>query len=328
MKYYLLIAGLTISAWAAETKNTDSLAGLDARELHNVGTQRLKNGDLAGAEEALKASISQENDDLRTPSLHNLGHIRFRRGVAALNGKTNGDISELSIAKSYLEAADADISDMKDQIQILDQAKAAGQEPDYVPAVAALGQGIDTYRTVKKLIPKEEAMVAKRNSIIAAWTRSVGDFRGAHELNNTDRESLTNAETIEELLRTLSRETQALAETIEAQKRKQEELREVIKELIKRIPDEQLPQNAQGDGEDDENFLPEDRQKQQDGAGGKKPQPKGKEGDQKKMTEQEARGTLEGLKNEFGRKMPAGQPGGNGNNPGNPKANDKKGKDY
>ena len=46
------------------------------------------------------------------------------------------------------------------------------------------------------------------------------------------------------------------------------------------------------------------------------------------MTEQEARGALEGLKNEFGRKMSAGEkPGADGDGkPG--KANAKKGKDY
>ena len=326
MKKYCFILSLSVGLMAAETKTHDELAGLDARELHNRGTERLKSGDLAGAEEALKASLSQDEDDLRTPALHNLGHVRFNRGVTALNGKTNGDLTELSIAKSLLEAADADISDMKDQIQIIDQAKAAGQEPDYVPAVAALGQGIDTYRSVKKTIPKEEAMVAKRNNIIAVWSRSVGDFRSAHELDPQDRESLANAETIEELLRNLHRETQALAETIEAQKRKQEELKEVIKELIKRIPDDQLPKNAQGEGEEDENFLPENRRKENKGGSGQS-QPKGKEGDDKKMTEQEARGTLEGLKNEFGRKMPAGQPGG-GSAMGNGKGNEKKGKDY
>jgi hypothetical protein len=44
------------------------------------------------------------------------------------------------------------------------------------------------------------------------------------------------------------------------------------------------------------------------------------------MTEQEARGSLEGLKNEFGRKMPAGQQKGAGGSGGQPPA--KKGKDY
>ncbi|NCV56670.1 MAG: hypothetical protein EBW54_10810 [Betaproteobacteria bacterium] len=31
---------------------------------------------------------------------------------------------------------------MQDQIEIIDKAKAAGKEPDYVPAVSALGGGI------------------------------------------------------------------------------------------------------------------------------------------------------------------------------------------
>jgi tetratricopeptide (TPR) repeat protein len=314
---------LLASAGLAAEKAPDEFAKLDARELHNRGTQRLAEGDLAGAEEALRASLGRDVDPLRPPALHNLGHVRFGKGKAALGGKTTGDVTELSIARSYLEAADADISDMKDQIELLDKAKAEGREPDYVPATTALGGGISTFRTIKKLIPKEEAMVAKRTGIIALWTRSVGDFRGAQELDAADTQAKANADAIEELLRALRIETNALEEAIEAQRRKLEELRAVIQELIKRIPDDKLPPNAEGEGDDDENFLPPERQKPKPGAGDPK---KGKAGEEQKMTEQEARGSLEGLKNEFGRKMPAGDQNGNGGNGATPKG--KKGKDY
>jgi len=314
---------LLASAGLAAEKAPDEFAKLDARELHNRGTQRLAEGDLAGAEEALRASLGRDVDPLRPPALHNLGHVRFGKGKAALGGKTTGDVTELSIARSYLEAADADISDMKDQIELLDKAKAEGREPDYVPATTALGGGISTFRTIKKLIPKEEAMVAKRTGIIALWTRSVGDFRGAQELDAADTQAKANADAIEELLRALRIETNALEEAIEAQRRKLEELRAVIQELIKRIPDDKLPPNAEGEGDDDENFLPPERQKPKPGAGDPK---KGKSGEEQKMTEQEARGSLEGLKNEFGRKMPAGDQNGNGGNGATPKG--KKGKDY
>lgn len=300
----LLIATTTLAA----EKAPDELAQFGARELHNRGTLRLKEGDLVGAEEALKASLARNADELRTPALHNLGHVRFSRGKAVLGGKTVGDVTELSIARSFLEASDADISDMQDQIEIIDKAKAAGKEPDYVPAVSALGGGINTYRTVKKLIPKEEAMVAKRVGVIGNWVRSVGDFRSAHELNGQDRPSLQNAEAIEELLRALKKETSALEETIADQRKKQEELRAVIRELAKRIPPDQLPQNAEGDGDDDENFMPEGTQRPKGSGSLKEPQ----EGQAKRMTEQEARSSLESMKGEFGRKMPTGeQPGNN-----------------
>ena len=49
---FLMSAGL-----AAEKPPGDELAKLDARELHNRGTQRLAEGDLAGAEDALRASL-------------------------------------------------------------------------------------------------------------------------------------------------------------------------------------------------------------------------------------------------------------------------------
>ncbi len=321
MRNLLAIIFLTAAVFA-QNKNAPDLAKMDARELHNLGTKLLAAGDVAGAEEALRASLAKDVDPLRPGALHNLGHVRFRKGSATFGGKVAGDITELTIARSYLEAADADISDMKDQIELLDKAKAEKREPDYVPATSALGGGIETYRTIKKLIPKEEAMVVKRNGVVAVWTRSVNDFRGAHELDQTDAQARSNAEAIEELLRALKRETTALEETIEAQRKKQEELRDVIRELMKRIPDDKLPQSAQGDDEDDDDLMPEDRKKPKSGGG----QKKSKEGEEKKMTEQEARGSLEGLKNEFGRKMPAGQKGANGAAPGKPA--DKKGKDY
>jgi len=314
---------ILMSAGLAAEKAPDELTKLDARELHNRGTQRLAEGDLAGAEDALRASLGRDVDPLRPPALHNLGHVRFGKGKNVLGGKTAGDVTELSIARSYLEAADADISDMKDQIELLDKAKAEGREPDYVPATAALGGGINTFRTIKKLIPKEEAMVTKRIGVVAAWTRSVGDFRGAHELDAADGQAKANADAIEELLRALRRETNALEEAIEAQRKKLEELRAVIQELVKRIPDDKLPQNAEGDEEDDENFLPPERQKPKSGKGDPK---EGKPGEEQKMTEQEARGSLEGLKNEFGRKMPAGNQDNKGGKGGKPA--DKKGKDY
>ena len=320
MKSSLTLLSLAVLLGAVE-KPPEDLNKSDARELHNLGTQRLAQGDLSGAEEALKASLAKDQDAIRPPALHNLGHVRFCKGRTLLGGKTEGDVTELSIARSYLEAADADISDMKDQIEILDRAKAKSREPDYVPAVSALGSGMSTFRTIKKLIPKEETMVAKRASVVAAWTRSVDDFRGAHELNPVDAAAAANAEAIEELLRQLKRETQALDLTIAEQRKKLEELRTVIQELIKRIPDEKLPPDTQGD-EEDENFLPPERQKPKQGGNQKKPV----EGQEQKMTEQEARGSLEGLKNEFGRKMPAGQKPGGGANGSNP--TDKKGKDY
>ncbi len=323
MKSLLPLLLISATAFAAE-KTPDELALLDTRELHNRGTLRLQQGDLVGAEEALKASLARNDDVLRLPALHNLGHVRFGRGKVALGGKTVGDVTELSIARSYLEASDADISDMQDQIEIIDKAKADGKEPDYIPAVSALGGGIGTYRTVKKLIPKEEAMVAKRAGVIASWVRSVGDFRSAHELNTQDQPSLQNAEAIEELLRALKRETLALEDAIADQRKKQEELRNVIRELAKRIPPDKLPQNAEGEGDDDENFLPEGMQKPKGGSGGKTDP---REGEEKRMSEQEARSSLESLKGEFGRKMPTSDKPGNSPG-GNKPSSEAKKKDY
>lgn len=317
----VIIAALLAGASAAAAE--DPLRELDARELHNLGTARLRAGDHAGAEEALRASLARDVDALRPPALHNLGHVRFGKGRDALKGRSSGDVTELTVARSYVEAADADIADMQDQIQHLDDAKEAGVEPDYVPAQAALAGGIGTFRELRKLIPKEEAMLGRRGQAVAAWTRSIADFRGAHELDGADAAAKANAESIEELLRALRRQSAELEETVEIQRKKLEELRETIRELIRRMPDDKLPPQAQ-DGEDDEDLFPPERRRQRPQQGGRTEQ---REGEERRMDEQEARGALEGLRNEFGRKMPSGrrpgeQPGAGG------RPEERKGKDY
>lgn len=315
-----LLAGLA-GASAADKGPQPEFEELDARELHNLGTQRLADQDIAGAEDALRAALARDHDALRPGSLHNLGHARFRRGQAALGGKTRGEITDLSIARSYVEAADADISDITDMIGFLDREKAAKREPDYNAAVSALSSGIDTYRTMKKQsIPDADKQLTHRGGVIAAWTRSVGDFRGAHELSAEDLDAKANAERIEDLLRALRRETEALQEAQAEQRRKLDELRAAIIELMKRIPPDKLPQNAQGEGEDDD--FGQQKPDQPKGGG----QKQSDEGDEGKMTEQEARSALEGLKDELGRKMSTAKGAGGAGAGGKP--GEKKGKDY
>jgi hypothetical protein len=312
----ILLASLAASLAAAEGPEPE-FSELDARELHNLGTRRLGAGDLPGAEDALRASLGRDRDALRTGSLHNLGHVRFGKGRAALGGGTEGEVTDLSLARSWIEAADADISDMTDMIEVLDKAQAEGSKPDYVPAVAALSSGIGTHRAIRKEgFPAAEKALARRGGVIAAWTRSVGDFRGAAELDPPDRASAENADRVEALLRALARETDLLRETLAALRRKHEELREVILELLKRIPPEERPQSGEGEGEDDE-FG---ERKPQQGGGGDASE----DGEEGKMSEQEARSQLEALRDEFGRRMPAAGQG----KPGEARPRDRKGKDY
>jgi hypothetical protein len=312
----LALLAAPVAALAAEGPDP-AFDELDARGLHNLGTRRLAAEDLAGAEDALRASLGRNRDALRPGSLHNLGHVRFGKGRAALGGRTEGDITELSIARSYLEAADADISDMTDMIEYLDRMKAEGRKPDYVPAVAALSSGIETHRTMRRQsIPAAERALAKRSGVAAAWLRSVGDFRGAHELDAADAEAHANAEKVETLLRLLRRENEQLREILADMARKHAELREVILELMRRIPPEERP--AGGEGEEDDEFG-EPRQPQS-GSGSGEANP----GEEGRMGEQEARSQLESLQDQFGRRMPAGGQG----QPGRGRNAERRGRDY
>ena len=81
---------LAASLLAAEPP-ADDLRKLDARELHNRGTRRLAEGDLAGAEEALRASLGRDIDDLRPPRCITSGtyaSVRASRRSAARRPRT------------------------------------------------------------------------------------------------------------------------------------------------------------------------------------------------------------------------------------------------
>jgi len=309
-----------ITTSAADNGVQVEFSELDARELHNLGTQRLADNELSGSEDALRASLARDQDKLRPDTLHNLGHVRFGKGRAILGGKTKGEVTDVSIARSYVEAADADISDIEDMIKYLDKAKAEKREPDYVPAISALSSGINTYKTMKKTsIPEADKQLNQRGSVNSTWTRSLGDFRGAVELNAADTDAKTNADRIEELLRQLRRETEALLEAQSDQRKKLDELRKAITELIKRIPPEKLPE-GEGDGDEEDDFG---QGKKPKGGSGNQQSEEGNEG---KMTDQEARSTLESLRDELGRKMST--TGGKGGQAGAGKPSEKKGKDY
>lgn len=318
MRRLLLAAGLLAGPLAAADGPEPEFAELDARELHNLGTRRLGAGDLPGSEDALRASLARDRDALRVGSLHNLGHVRFGKGRAALGGATEAEVTDLTLARSWIEAADADISDMSDMIEVLDQAMREGRKPDYVPAVAALSSGIGTWRAIRKEgLPGAEKALARRGGVVAAWTRSVGDFRGAAELEPADAASRENAERVEALLRALRSETERLRETYAELGRKHAELREVILELMKRIPPEERPQSGEGEGEDDE--FGERQPRQGSGSGDRS-----EDGQEGRMGEQEARSQLEALQDQFGRRMPAAGQG----QPGQARPADRKGKDY
>ena len=106
MRNLLSLLILMSAGLAADKAPKDELAKLDARELHNRGTQRLAEGDLAGAEEALRASLGRDIDPLRPPALHNLGHVRFGKGKTAPKAKTASS-SDASAAASSDSDADA-----------------------------------------------------------------------------------------------------------------------------------------------------------------------------------------------------------------------------
>lgn len=316
---YFFIGLLTTQLPAATTSGPEpEFSELDARELNNLGTQRLIANDLPGSEDALRASLARDQDNLRVTTLHNLGHVRFGKGRGSLGGSTEGPLTDLTLTRSWIEAADADISDMSDMIEMLDEAKAQARKPDYVPAVAALASGIGTWRAIRKEgLPGAEKALAKRAGVIAFWTRSVGDFRSAVELASSDTLSQENAERVESLLRALRRETDLLRDTYRDLGAKHAELREVILELLKRIPPEERPQSGEGEGEDDE-FG---EQKPNSGSGSGEGTEDGQEG---RMSEQEARSQLEALQDQFGRRMPAAGQG----QPGQGRPRDRQGKDY
>jgi hypothetical protein len=132
------------------------------------------------------------------------------------------------------------------------------------------------------------------------WQRALGDFQGAAELNPADTNAQHNAKTTEREIAKLVDSLQEMQQMAQAMGQMSKELGDKVKQLRGMIPDPLAPPGGAGDEEEEEEDQPNGpKEGQREG--------KGRDGEEKKMSPEEAGMLLEGYKLGGDRRLPMGQ---------------------
>jgi len=274
--------------------HTESRTPATPREFFNAGTEKLSSGKLREAEAFLESALSSQITRLQPPSLYNLGWVRFGQGAEELK-KTPPAAQTAGAARAVAGQTD-DATRQADEAlkgNELDQLLAAyirgrGQRKQLKAATEAVRRAIDTHG------------VALRK-----WERSWGDFKSVVELNPSDADAQHNADVMDRSIAKLIDSLRELQQAAAMLGDKGQQLGEKLKQLKGKIPASQMPPGAAGDDDDDEQnpFGPKP---------GEKEGPS-KNGEEMKLSAEQAGWLLEGFKLDSERRLPMvqgqGEPG-------------------
>jgi len=231
-----------------------------ARGFYNAGTEKLRAGKWNDAEMLLASSLAKQDDRVQPAALFNLGHVRFAQGDEELKKSPPA-------AATTRRARDATVAG-DDAIQKAAGALASNEVQQMVEAYLT-GRGIrKEMRAATKAV--QDAMKA-HGKTLSKWRRSLGDFQSAAELNPADTNAVHNAEIVAQAIAKLVdslREMQLAAAGLDG---KQAELSALLSQLKGRIPAQNAPPGASGEGEeegeDGDGPLPESLAGQKESAG-------------------------------------------------------------
>jgi hypothetical protein len=74
----------SLHALAATTNSTDGAEAETPREFFNAGTKLLQQSNLWRAEYCFEHALASQSERFQSPSLYNLGHVRFTQGAEEL----------------------------------------------------------------------------------------------------------------------------------------------------------------------------------------------------------------------------------------------------
>lgn len=226
---------------AAPAPWTNEPAPATPREFYNLGTAKLKQGDLSKAEQTLTDVLSAQADRLQPPALYNLGHVRFQQGVKELEKGPKGGAAADQGRLASQRAAQA--------IQGADQALA---DTDVKKLVDSYLRGRGARRELRSAMKAvKRAMDAAGNTLLK-WRRASGDFKSAAELDPADEDARSNGDIVDRNIAKLVDSLRELQQMAEAMGKQQRELGEKMKQMKGRIPDEDAPPGAAGDDEEEE----------------------------------------------------------------------------
>ncbi len=264
------------------------------RELFNFGTRKLREGKLSEAEASLQKALESQNERVRAPAVYNLGHTRFSQGTDLLKKSPSAGPTS---ARGRAAAQRAD--------SVSSEAQAALAGDDLQRMLTAYLNGRGARKELKSATEAIRRALDLHGAALRRWQRSLDDFKSAAELNPADTNAQHNAQLVEreiaKLVDSIREMQQAAAQMAQSQKRLQQQM----KQLGGKIPEPMLPPGAKGDEDEDG-----------EGENGKKPPPELREGqqekpsldgDEMKLSPEEAGWLLEGFKLDSEHRLPMGQ---------------------
>lgn len=259
------------------------------RDFYNAGSRKLREGKLKEAESLFETALSSQDARIQTPSLYDLGHVRFGQGKEELK---KGPAAAPSAARGRSAAQRA-----QEAVTDADQALAGD---DVQALVAAYLRGRGARRELKAAAKVVKQALQTHGAALAKWQRASGDFKSDVELDPGDAAARTNGETMDRYIAKLIDSLRELQQAASSMANKQGQLDEKMKQLKGKIPAPDMPPGAAGDDDEDE-----------DNPNG--PQPGQKEGPTKDgnemmtLTPEQANWLLEGFKLDTERRLPMGQ---------------------
>ncbi len=273
---------------AAAATSSPNSAPSTPRAVFNEGTRMLEQGKLREAEAYLESALASQNQRVQSPALYNLGHTRFRQGIEELK-KGPGAGPTAAHGRS--------VANMADQAARAADDALAGE--DVQKMVAAYLHGRGARKELKAATKAVKRAMQTQGAALSKWQRGSADFKSAFEVNSADQQARTNAETVDRYIAKLVDSIQQLQEMAAALAAKQRELEQKLKQLKGRIPEEDMPPGAAGD-DDEEEEMPNGSQENQ------KEQPT-KQGEEMKLSPEQAQWILDGFKLDAERRLPMGQ---------------------
>jgi hypothetical protein len=282
--------GMGALVWLAATNPTgsESTTPDTPREFFNAGTRELLAGKLREAEASLETALASQNPGLQPPTLYNLGHVRFKLGIEELKkGPSAGPAS--ARGRSAGQGAD-------DAVRDADQAL-AGDEVQKMVESYLRGKG--ARRELKAAIQAVHRALQTQGAALSKWERSSGDFKSTVELKGTDSEAQQNADIVDRYIAKLVDSIREMQQLAAAMGGKNDQLKEKLKQLKGKIPAPDMPPGAAGDDDEDDDKPDGQQQPEKEAAG--------KQGEEMRLSPEQASWLLNGFKLDSEHRLPMGQ---------------------
>lgn len=294
---FLTAVGAT--AATNETTNATTVvkpppAPVTARGFYNAGAQQLASGKLTEAEAMFQGAVRRQDEQVQPLALYNLGHVRFELGLE--------EFKKAAPAKPTRDRGERAVAAGRGAIQSAEEALAGNNVQQMVSAYM---RGKGARKELRAAYDAVRRALELHGKTLEKWRRSLGDFRSTAELNPADTNALRNAEIVE----------RAIAELVDSVRQSQmallqcagntAKLGELLSQLKGRIPADQMPPSAKGDGDPDEDGEGEPQLEEL--AGMKEGESKsGREMDVS-LSPEEAGNLLDGFKLGGNRRLPMGK---------------------